>query len=95
VVDDARVSEPDDIYLFFHVQAPADINAFMSKADYYSVTDDAESLFEIWDGNWSDYSMWVHLSRTVDFSLEAKYEPAERAISDVQVTHAEVNFWPT
>ena len=94
-VDDARVSEPDDVYLFLQVQSPADIDAFLSKGDYYSMTEDAESSFDIWDGNWSDYSMWVHLGRTVDIFLEAKYEPAERAVSDVQVTHAEVNFWPS
>jgi hypothetical protein len=94
VVDDARVSEPDDIYLFLQVQVPAEIDAFLPKGEYYSMSDEAESFFEIMDGNWSDYTMWVHLSRTVEISLEAKYKPAERAISDVQVTLAEVNFWP-
>lgn len=81
-VDDARLGDSDDVYLFLSLDVEASLDAFIQKFELYGL-DDPNVMVLDWD--WNENYSFVALSGDASISLEARFDPSSRTIDNVGV----------
>jgi predicted nucleic acid-binding protein len=86
-VDDARLGDSEDVYLFLSLDVEASLDAFIEKFVLYGLDDPSVMVLD-WD--WNDHYSFVALSGDASISLEARFDPSSRTVDDVGVLNARI-----
>lgn len=91
-VQDARMLDSGEAYIFLYAEVDADLEGFQYKADYYVEPD--ESPVELLSADWNEWYVHVGISTTIGIEVEAKYDKESKELSDGHVTATQVsNLW--